>query len=233
MPFVRRYRRGLPGLLDRAVYQVRTYPSGLLLTVQLLGVVIYPFTEPTSAGRVGFSLFQLIVLAFAVLVVARTPAVTWVFYWLGPPTVILTVLEMVYPHVDGLILASAILHAAFYFYTAYALIRYMFADSWVTTDELLATGACFTVVVWGFAYVYSAVQIIWPGQFAAPHGGDLRWMELLFLSFTTMTGTGLSDIAPAGAHARSFIMLEQLAGVNYIALVVARLLGLTLVKFRR
>ena len=47
-----------------------------------------------------------------------------------------------------------------------------------------------------------------------------------------MTGTGLSDIAPAGNHARSFIILEELAGMNYVALVVARLLGLTLAKFR-
>ena len=41
-----------------------------------------------------------------------------------------------------------------YFYTGYALLRYMFADHVVTTDELYATGATFTVVAWGFAYVY-------------------------------------------------------------------------------
>ena len=37
-------------------------------------------------------------------------------------------------------------------------------------------------------------------------------MELLFLSFTTLTSTGLSDIVPVQAFARSLVMIEQLAG---------------------
>ena len=41
----------------------------------------------------------------------------------------------------------------------------MFADNWVTRDELYATGATFTVVAWGFAYLYVAVQFIWPNSF--------------------------------------------------------------------
>jgi hypothetical protein len=64
---------------------------------------------------------------------------------------------------------------------------------------------------------------------------NLTWFQLLFLSTTTLTGTGLSDITPvADANpARSVIMLQMLTGMNYIALVIARLLGLTLIKFRR
>ena len=38
--------------------------------------------------------------------------------------------------------------------------------------------------------------------------------------------TGLSDIVPATGHARSVIMLEQLAGIFYIAMVVTRLVAL-------
>ena len=45
-------------------------------------------------------------------------------------------------------------------------------------------------------------------------------MELLFLSFTTLTSTGLSDIVPVKAFARSLVMIEQLAGLAYIAIVV-------------
>ena len=49
------------------------------------------------------------------------------------------------------VLVTSVLHAAFYFYTAYALIPYMFTDERVTRDELYATGATFTVVAWAFA----------------------------------------------------------------------------------
>ncbi|MDF8265310.1 ion channel [Luteipulveratus flavus] len=208
-------------------------PCAVLLAVQLLGIVVYPFTE-SDLGRAAFSLFQLLVLFVAVAAVRMTPALNRISVLLGVPSAVLTLVEVFMPDDDVVALLSGVTHAAFYFYLAYALLRYMFADEHVTTDELYATGACFTVVAWAFAYVYAVVQVVWgSGQFlAAKHTGDLSWMEMLFLSFTTMTGTGLSDISPVGSHSRSVVMLEQLAGVYYLALVVARLLGLTLARFR-
>ena len=53
-------------------------------------------------------------------------------------------------------------------------------------------------------------------------------MELLFLSFTTLSSTGLSDVVPVQAFARGVVMIEQLAGVAYIAVVVSRLVALTI-----
>ena len=53
-------------------------------------------------------------------------------------------------------------------------------------------------------------------------------MELLFLSFTNLSSTGLSDVVPITAHARSVVMIEQLAGLGYVALFVSRLVGLTI-----
>ena len=73
----------------------------------------------------------------------------------------MTMLEAVLPGEDWVTLTSALLHAPFYFYVSYSLIRYLFHDDRVTTDELYAIGAAFTVVAWGFAYVYLAVVIIW------------------------------------------------------------------------
>ena len=67
-------------------------------------------------------------------------------------------------------LTSALLHAPFYFYVSYGMIRYLFHDDRVTRDELYATGAAFTVVAWGFAYVYVAV----PGRLAGVVRGRRR-----------------------------------------------------------
>jgi hypothetical protein len=110
------------------------------------------------------------------------------------------------------------------------MIRYLFVDDRVTRDELFATGAAFTVVAWGFAYLYAAAQVLWPGSFIGAGGpGDRSWFDLLFLSFTTLTSVGLSDVVPVLPNARSLVMIEQVAGVLYVALVVARLVGLTVV----
>ena len=144
-------------------------PSAVLLAVQLVGVLLYPFMDDSPIGRAALSTFALVVLFLAVRTVRATPALLWVAVLLGLPIVALTILEVIDPFNDQVILWSSVLHAAFYFYTSFALLRYMFLDRFVTTDELWATGATFTVVAWGFAHTFMAVQIIWPASFTADH----------------------------------------------------------------
>jgi hypothetical protein len=235
-------RAGPPSRWDRVRRNILENPSGVLLAVQLVGLIIYPFMETATLGefrtfgKALFGVFGLLVLFLAVRAVRATPALTWVAFLLGGPVVVITFAEAIWPDNDPVVFWSSVLHAAFYFYTGYALLRYMFADNWVTRDELLATGATFTVVAWAFAYLYFAIQFIWPNSFtiygeAAP--GDRTWFELLYLSITTMTSTGLSDIVAVTPHTRSFVLLQQISGMLYVALVVARLVGLTIARFRQ
>jgi hypothetical protein len=213
---------------------LRRTPSAVLLAVQLAGIVIYPFLGDQTAGRVVLQLFGLGVLLLAVVAVRSTPALTWVSVLLGVPVVVLTVLELVWQDNETVALSSALVHAAFYGYTAYALIRYMFHDEHISRDELVATGATFTVVAWAWAYAYVAVQLVWPGSFTAAEHADAprTWVELLFLSVTTLSSTGLSDVVPVLPHARSVVMLEQIAGMLYLAIVVARVTALTVTQAR-
>lgn len=212
----------------------KRHPSAVLLAAQLLGVALYPFMGDSPAGRAMLSLFSLLVLVLAVWTLRTTPALTWVSLLLGLPVLVLTVMEAVNPTGRATQLWSSVLHAAFYLYTSYGLIRYMFRDRRVTADELFATGATFTVVAWAFAYLYVAIQVIWPGSFVAAtdSGSPRTWVELLFLSFTTLTSTGLSDVIPVLPHARAVVMIEQVAGLMYVALVISRIVGLTLYSER-
>jgi hypothetical protein len=209
-------------------------PSAVLLAVQLFGVLLFPFMEDTPVGQAALSTFGLIVLVLAVRAVQATPALTWIAILLGVPIVVFTILEVVVPGNAQIILASSVLHALLYFYTTFALLRYMFKDSLVTPDELWATGATFTVVAWAFAYTFAAVQVVWPGSFATPASADQTrtWFELLFLSFTNLTSVGLSDIVPVLSPARSWVMIEQVAGLLYVALVISRIVGLTISRQR-
>jgi hypothetical protein len=219
--------------LRERVDTVLAHPSAILLGAQLFAVLAYPFFDDTAWGRSVIGVFQLAVVIAALAAVRRTPALTWVAVLLGGPAMILTVLEAVQPHVDAIVLLSALFHAPFYFYISYAMLRYLFHDDRVTRDELFATGAAFTVVAWGFAYLYAACQVLWPGSFIGADGtGTRTWFELLFLSFTTLTSVGLSDVVPVEAHARSLAMVEMVAGVFYVALVVARLVSLAVVRHR-
>jgi hypothetical protein len=206
----------------------RREPSAVLLAVQLLAVLIYPFLEQGSVARAVFSLFGIAILGLVVLAVRRSPALTWVALLLGGPA---TVLLLIQAATDSSTLQpySSALEAALYFYAAGALIAYMLEDHEITRDELYAVGATFTLVAWAFAYTYTVVQAIYPHSFtAAVDPQDARtWMELLFLSFTTLTSTGLSDVVPIRPFARAVCMIEQLGGLAYVAVLVSRLVGLT------
>jgi hypothetical protein len=209
----------------------RREPSAVLLMAQLIGLLLYPFMEGDDVRRSIFSVFGILVLGLVLLAVRKSSALTWVAVVLGVPATILLVIQAVTTS-DDLQPWSSALEAPLYFYAAYALIRYMLEDHEITRDELFAVGATFTLVAWGFAYTYTVCQAIEPHSFTAAVDpqADRTWMELLFLSFTTLTSTGLSDVVPVKAFARSLVMVEQLAGVGYVAMVVSRLVGLLVMR---
>ncbi len=208
---------------------IKREPSAILLAVQLAGVLLYPFMEGEEGGRALFSLFGIVVLALVVLAVRNTPALTWFSLLLGIPALVLLAIQAMTGD-DALLPYSSALEAVLYFYAAGALIAYMLADHEITRDELFAVGATFTLVAWAFAYVYVVCQAIYPGSFIAAVDPDAErtWNELLFLSFTNLSSTGLSDVVPVEPFARALVMMEQLAGLAYVVVLVSRLVALTI-----
>ncbi len=213
--------QGMPRWVDF----LRRTPCLVLLVVQLAGVVLYPFMEETYAGRAAFALFGLLVLALVVLTLRVTPFLTWVALLVAAPSAVLLVVSAVTGDPE-LFVWSAVFEMLLYLYAALSMLAYMLDDDRVTTDELFAIPAVFTLLAWAFAYLFVVVQALDPGGFTPDGQGTRTWMELLFLSFTTLSSTGLSDITPISGHARSVVMIEQVAGVFYIAMVVTRLVAL-------
>ncbi|HEU4335992.1 MAG TPA: ion channel [Nocardioides sp.] len=219
--------------MSRPLRFIVEHPSGMLLGAQLLQVLLWPFLDDSVVGRAGLGAIGMLAVGAAVLAVRRTPMASRVILVLGAPAMLLTLVEPVFADEDAVVLLSGLLHAPFYFYVSYAMLRYLLHDDKVTTDEYFATGAAFTVVAWGFAYAFSIVQVMWPGSFSSGEGAvDQTWFELLYLSFSILTSVGLSDIVAVEAQARSVVMVEMMTGVFYIAMVVARMVGLTILRRR-
>ena len=213
----------------RWLVRIIRHPSAILLLVQLIGLLLYPFIENTRPARALFGAFGVLVLGLAIWMVQRTRGRVWVSACIAIPAVVLNVLDLTMD-ISPLRPWWAAFEALFYFYAASCLIRYMLADRRATTDELFAAGATFTLLVWAFTYVFVLCQTLQPGCFAAAVNPDAprSWTELLFLSFALMSSTGIGDVIPITVHARAVASLEMFVGVMYIALVVSRLIGLTL-----
>lgn len=199
--------------------------------MQLSGILLYPWLEASPGGRAVFGAVGLLILGNALRVVRRSPWLTWLALALAVVVVALSGINAVVEH-PALPVAVAAAQSVFYFYATGSLIAYMLQDWVATTDELFAAGATFTLLAWAFAYAYAACDGLIPGSFSAPINpqGPRTWMELLYLSVAVLSSVGLSDVLPAHGMARALVMLESFAGVMYMALVVSRLVSLTMLR---
>jgi len=209
----------------------KRHPSAFLLAAQLVSLLLYPLMDDTVEGRLLFGAVALVVVPLAVWVVNRSQFVSAIGWLLAIPAIALTVAGVLLDR-QSLLAWSALMEAVLYFYAAGSLIHYMLHDHEISRDELFAAGATFTLLAWGFAYAYFVCQAWYPGSFSGAVDPDRprRWMELLFLSFTTLSGVGIGDILPLSAPARVLVMLEMFVGVGYLATVVSRLISLSVLR---
>lgn len=217
-----------PPIIRLKSWFVHHHPSGFLLGAQLLLLILYAVFDDFSSHWELLNAFGGLILVLIIWVVSRSPAVDWVAWLLAIPAFLLSILAAILD-IQTFMMWSSILEAILYFYAAGSLIIYMLEDTKVTTDELFAAGATFTLLAWGFAHSYFVLLAIVPGSIINSSNPDqpLKFIELLFLSFTNLSATGLGDILPISPAARVIAMLEQFSGVGYITLVVSRLIGLT------
>ena len=205
----------------------KRFPFAMLLAVQLLSVLFYGFMTDSKTSHLIFICLGLIVPILAVWTVYRSPATNWIGFVLVTAS-ISTLLLAIFGEQTQLLAWSHAFESLLYFYAAISLVMYMFEDNIVTLDELYAPAATFTLLVWAFALAYSVCQQIYPGSvLAAINPNNPRsWIELLFMSFSIQSSTGVGDVIPITGPARAIGSLQIFTGVMYIAVVVSRLVGL-------
>jgi len=208
------------------------HPSAFLLAAQLFSLVLYAALDGMPSGRAILGTFGILVLALAIWVLKRSPTI-----WRG--TGILAIasfalsLSAIFVASPALSMWASAMEAVLYFFAAGSLIAYMMEDTHVTTDELFAAGATFTLLAWGFAYAFLVCESWLPGSFSgADHRQPWTFFELLYGSFNNLSSTGSGDIVPRTAPARVLVMFEQFTGIAYIAVVVSRLIGMTIIRHR-
>jgi Ion channel len=199
------------------------------LLLSLLGLIlVYPYLREGVFGRISLGiLFSLILLggaraigqAGAALIVRFALAglgiaLQWAFVLTGDRTVMQL---------------SALTFAAFLVVMIVGVLNYIMKKGPVTADKLHGALAGYIMLALLWAFIYVLTEVSTPGSFA-PGAIDLAgpgaFFQLLYFSFTTLTTTGYGDITPATDQARSFVMIEEFAGVFFVGVLIARLAGL-------
>jgi hypothetical protein len=119
---------------------------------------------------------------------------------------------------------------AFYAFTTVAVFIEVIRTRRVTSDTMYGAVCVYLLVGMTFGSLYDLIETIHPGSFqinvetAVP--AEIRWRTLIFYSFMTLTTIGLGDVTPTTVQAQSLTSIEGVIGVLYLAVLIARIVGI-------
>jgi voltage-gated potassium channel Kch len=103
----------------------------------------------------------------------------------------------------------------------------------VTLDTILGSVCAYLLLGMTWTMVCILIQIFVPGSYAVGGeplviggGGRGVYPDFIYYSFVTLTTLGYGDMLPLSPPARSMAVLEAVVGQMFIAVLVARLVGL-------
>ncbi|HKM53628.1 MAG TPA: hypothetical protein VJY33_09455 [Isosphaeraceae bacterium] len=106
----------------------------------------------------------------------------------------------------------------------------------VTLETLQAAFCVFLLIglAWGYAYIL--IELLAPGSFQLRGGDYPGWahhslrrasfLRFLILSYSAITSRGYGELTPASDFANIAVCLESMGAQVYLAVVIARLVGL-------
>ncbi len=220
--------------IDTAADGTRWYfGEHFILTVTLLlGTVGYPFVSRVLGP---FALKGVLTaMSLAALYATRDMRLVFrVLLVLVVPVIALNLLVepgATYDVLDRLALLSTSL---FLFVALVAVFAQVIRSPRVTTDIIFGSVAVYLLFGAILAILVHVIHLVEPG--AALEGtrragtaaaGDYQFNDFLYFSFVSLTSLGYGDYAPVGPAARSLAMFEGVVGQLYIAILIARLVGL-------
>lgn len=191
-------------------------------------IVIAPFAATFERGSLIVQGVQMLVLLAAVAAVGRTAMPFVIALLLGLPPVLLQFAVMV--GLDDSANVATLTNAfyvAFYVVAIVYLLRYVFSPEVMTDDKLFGAAAAYLMLGIGWAFAYNLAQSVNAECFRGAPGAPPRaFFDLLYMSFGVLSSNGTGDVVVVGAKVKSLLILEQVAGVLYVAILIARLAGI-------
>jgi len=209
--------------------RITRLPNAALMLALIVLVLVYPFLQPYPHGRAAIAVFDFVILMLALRAARATGPEARIGYLLVIPAVLLHIAAAFLP-AQGWALANFATQAMFHAFVVVSLLRYILRDEVMTLDELFAAASLYVLMAFVFAYLFALLERYAPGAFYINEANNpdhlTSWWELLYFSFTCLSSVGFGDVTPVSDHARSLVMIEQMMGVLYLALIISRLVAM-------
>ena len=111
------------------------------------------------------------------------------------------------------------------------LCKSVFSSGRIDTNRILGAVSIYFLLALIWALIYSLIEVWQPGSFNIPNyvaQGIRQQMvcDLIYFSNVTLTTLGYGDILPVSNLARTLANMEAMAGQLYVAIVIARMVGM-------
>ena len=196
-----------------------------LFLAELALLVAVPFLAETAHGPVILFVVNVTILLTAVATMGRSRLMFVIAVILVLPAIVFRFLALESGLPGHLVLTWGF-NAVFYVFILANLLHYVLRRDSMTADKLYGAVAAYILVAFLWASLHGVTQYFYPGAYA--FGGTpkaLDMAELIYFSFVALTTAGFGDITPALVQSRFLTILEMIAGVMYVAILIARLTG--------
>lgn len=202
-----------------------TLAVGILI---LFVFVLYPMVELGSIRRVWLDLAFAAFLAMGAVFVFEPRPIVRLFLIFLVSAVLASFVDHFFDNIWLGTLRSLLTMVASFLLGSLLLVRVM-RDGRINLNRIMGAIGSYLLIGVVFAQAYRLLAASVDGAFAlggAPAAYDAIAAKLSYFSFITLTSTGYGDITPVHPYARSLAILEALAGNLFLAVLVARLVGL-------
>jgi hypothetical protein len=138
--------------------------------------------------------------------------------------------------VRWLLLLQIVLWLSILAFVTGTILKVIFESERVAVETLQAALCVHLMLGLLWVFVYALIEAAAPGSFLSERGPQIaltdersRWdgfSRLLVFSYSALTTTGFGDLAPASGFASICANLEALTAQVYLAVVIARLVGI-------
>jgi len=197
--------------------------SYLFFTIVLL-FLLRPFIEGATTLKFVTNIFLWFVIISCVWAVHHERQHHWLVLTLAIAAIMAGIMDSILQNtVTSWVSKMAILF--FLLYAVVAILFYLARQDKVTSDMIMAAASEYVLIGILWTFLYFMLETVYPGSFNCP-GAEAEPSGFLYYSFVTLTTTGYGDILLVSIQARSLAILEMITGQLYIAIMVARLVGL-------
>ncbi|MEX0687725.1 MAG: potassium channel family protein [Pirellulales bacterium] len=109
-------------------------------------------------------------------------------------------------------------------------VRHAFSTEIVAAQRILCGAAGYIMLGFVFAALHTLLGLTSPGAYVLPAdlegGRPPRWIDFVWLSFSTLTTAGYGELVSVGRWASALCTLEALCGILFPATLIARIASL-------